>query len=128
MGLDVNVQDLPNSQKKLEILVSSDECTKAYEKVLSKLAKEVTIPGFRKGKAPAAMVLNHFGKKSVSAEACEEIIGASIPLALQQKDIRAIGQAKMAVRRTRLALCPHSTKIIAFLANCRRTTARSLAC
>ena len=42
------------------------------------------------------MVLNHFGKKSISAEACESIIGAAVPLALQQKDIRAIGQARMA--------------------------------
>ena len=120
MALDVAVKDLPNSQKRLEIAVSADECSKAYEKVLSKLAKDVSIPGFRKGTAPAQMVLNHVGKKSVSAEvscssggpfscgevwaslidcrsqACEKIIGASIPLALQQKDIRAIGQAKMA--------------------------------
>jgi FKBP-type peptidyl-prolyl cis-trans isomerase (trigger factor) len=49
---------------------------------------QATIPGFRKGKAPANIVLNHFGKKSVSAEACEEIISASVPMALQQKDIR----------------------------------------
>lgn len=114
MGIDVNVLDLPNSQKKLEILVSSDECAKAYEKVLSKLSKEVTIPGFRKGKAPPAMVLNHFGKKSVSAEACEEIIGASIPLALQQKDIRAIGQAKMAVRKPKFGICSQPVGATAF--------------
>jgi hypothetical protein len=33
------------------------------------------VSGFRKGKAPPQMVLNHFGKKSISAEACESIIG-----------------------------------------------------
>lgn len=49
---------------------------------------QTTIPGFRKGKAPAAIVLNHFGKQSVTAEACEEIIGAAVPVALQMKDIR----------------------------------------
>lgn len=53
---------------------------------------QAEIPGFRKGKAPTAMVLNHFGKESVSAEACEKIIGAAVPMALQMKDIRAIGQ------------------------------------
>jgi len=64
--------------------------------VLSRLVRGAEIPGFRKGKAPPQMVLNHFGKKSISAEACESIIGAAVPLALQQKDIRAIGQARMA--------------------------------
>lgn len=96
MAVDVDVKDLPGSQKKLTIKVSGDECTNAYESVLSKLVRGAEIPGFRKGKAPPQMVLNHFGKKSISAEACESIIGAAVPLALQQKDIRAIGQARMA--------------------------------
>lgn len=57
---------------------------------------QAVIPGFRKGKAPAGLVMNHFGKESVTAEACEEIIGAAVPVALQMKDIKAIGQARMA--------------------------------
>jgi len=96
MAVDVDVADLPGSQKKLTIKVSGDECTNAYESVLAKLVRGAEIPGFRKGKAPPQMVLNHFGKKSISAEACESIIGAAVPLALQQNDIRAIGQARMA--------------------------------
>lgn len=97
MAVDVDVKDLPGSQKKLTIKVSGDECTNAYESVLAKLVRGAEIPGFRKGKAPPQMVLNHFGKKSISAEACESIIGAAVPLALQQKDIRAIGQVSASV-------------------------------
>lgn len=96
MAVDVDVKDLPGSQKKLTIKVSGDECSNAYESVLAKLVRGAEIPGFRKGKAPPQMVLNHFGKKSISAEACESIIGAAVPLALQQNNIRAIGQARMA--------------------------------
>ena len=95
MAVDVDVKDLPGSQKKLTIKVTSDECTNAYESVLAKLVRGAEIPGFRKGKAPPAMVLNHFGKKSISAEACESIIGAAVPLALQQNNIRAIGQVAL---------------------------------
>ena len=95
MAVDVDVADLPGSQKKLTIKVSGDECTNAYESVLAKLVRGAEIPGFRKGKAPPQMVLNHFGKKSISAEACESIIGAAVPLALQQNDIRAIGQVPL---------------------------------
>uniref|UniRef100_A0A7S4KHD2 peptidylprolyl isomerase n=3 Tax=Guillardia theta TaxID=55529 RepID=A0A7S4KHD2_GUITH len=88
--------DLPNSQKKLAITVSADECNTAYETIISKLARTADVPGFRKGKAPPQMVLNHFGKKSITAQACEQIIGSAVPAALQQKNIRAIGQAQMA--------------------------------
>ncbi|KAJ1496256.1 bacterial trigger factor protein-domain-containing protein, partial [Baffinella frigidus] len=96
MAVEVVVKDLPGSQKQLTISVSADECENAYKAVLQRLQKGAEIPGFRKGKAPTAMVLNHFGKESVSAEACEKIIGAAVPMALQMKDIRAIGQAQMA--------------------------------
>eukprot|EP00960_Hanusia_phi_P072931 767904-Hanusia_phi.AAC.2 len=56
-------------------------------------AKDLTqgqadVPGFRKGKAPPQMVVNHFGKKSITAQACEQIIGSAVPAALQQKNIR----------------------------------------
>lgn len=44
MALDVAVEDLPGSQKKLSITVSADECTKAYENVLGRLSKNVSIP------------------------------------------------------------------------------------
>jgi len=80
--------DLPNSQKKLAITVSADECNTAYETIISKLARTADVPGFRKGKAPPQMVLNHFGKKSITAQACEQIIGSAVPAALQQKNIR----------------------------------------
>jgi hypothetical protein len=69
----------PSSEKKRCVLRLT--CTRCF-------CAQATIPGFRKGKAPANIVLNHFGKKSVTAEACEEIISASVPMALQQKDIR----------------------------------------
>lgn len=96
MALDVSVEDLPGSQKKVSITVSADECENAYQSVLGSLVKNAEVPGFRRGKAPPAIVLNHYGKDSISAEACEKIIGAAVPLALQQKEIRAIGQARMA--------------------------------
>jgi len=42
--------------KEINITIPSDEVTKAYEKYLVKIAKEIEVPGFRKGKAPLYMV------------------------------------------------------------------------
>lgn len=41
MAVDVEVEDKPNSVKKLTIKVSSDECQNAFQAVLTKLSKQV---------------------------------------------------------------------------------------
>ena len=58
MAVDVDVKDLPGSQKKLTIKVSGDECSNAYESVLAKLVRGAEIPGFRKGKAPPLSLIH----------------------------------------------------------------------
>jgi hypothetical protein len=41
MAVEVEVADLPNSQKQLKISVSADECENAYKAVLTRLQKGV---------------------------------------------------------------------------------------
>lgn len=60
--------------KEINITISADDATKAWEKYLRKAAKQVDVPGFRKGKAPlslierthGAMLTDYFLKDSVS--------------------------------------------------------------
>lgn len=60
--------------KEIIITVPADEATQAWEKFLRKAAKQVEVPGFRKGKAPLSliershgpMLTEHFLKDSVS--------------------------------------------------------------
>lgn len=44
MAVDVKVEDMPNSVKKLRIDVSADECQNAFQAVLTKLSKSVHFP------------------------------------------------------------------------------------
>jgi len=43
MAVDVKVQDMPNSVKKLAITVTADECQNAFQAVLAKLTKQVRL-------------------------------------------------------------------------------------
>lgn len=60
--------------KEINITVSPEDAQKAWEKYLRKAAKQVDVPGFRKGKAPMALIershgallTDHFLKDSVS--------------------------------------------------------------
>ncbi|MDD2228569.1 MAG: trigger factor [Candidatus Cloacimonetes bacterium] len=42
--------------KEINISVPADKASKAYEKYLRKASRDIAVPGFRKGKAPLAMV------------------------------------------------------------------------
>lgn len=93
MEVSVSSKSLPHSQIALDITAGSEECTKAWENIVTELSKRAKIDGFRKGKAPRQMVINQYGADTVRASACEEVIENSIQVALKKEGVNAIGQA-----------------------------------
>lgn len=93
MGMSVKTAPLPNSQVSLEISVGSEECKAAWDSVLRELTKRANIKGFRKGSVPRQIVINQYGKSTILASACEEVIEKSINKALKDTGVHAIGQA-----------------------------------
>jgi len=57
---------------KLAVEVSSEELQEAFNKNLRELVREARIPGFRPGKAPAAMVRQRMGDEAILANTVEE--------------------------------------------------------
>lgn len=57
-----HVQRLPGCRIKLEIQVDAEATQAAYAKAIKNVSKEVSLPGFRKGKAPDALILKQYGK------------------------------------------------------------------
>lgn len=58
--LDVFVTRSPGCYLKLDITVSPEASQAAYAKAVKSVNKEISIPGFRKGKAPDAIVIQRF--------------------------------------------------------------------
>lgn len=56
------------TQRKLIIEVEPDEIAPHYDQTLRRLAKEVKIPGFRKGKVPKAVLETRVGKDAIREE------------------------------------------------------------
>lgn len=63
----VEVSRLPGCQIKFQINVKEDFVKKLYNQSLKQVNKEISLPGFRKGKAPDQMILKHF-KPQVESE------------------------------------------------------------
>jgi trigger factor len=57
------IEELGQCRKKLNIEFSADETGAEFNATLKGFAKAARIPGFRPGRAPAAMVQRHYGKE-----------------------------------------------------------------
>ena len=64
---------IEKSRMKLSITVKQDEVQNSYALLTKKYAKQVQIPGFRKGKVPVAILEQKFGE-TLRAETFDEVI------------------------------------------------------
>ena len=72
--MSVKVENLEKNMAKLTIEVPFEELDKAIEKVYQQQKSKISIPGFRKGKVPRAMVEKMYGKGVFLEDAANQII------------------------------------------------------
>ena len=74
----------------LTIAVEQDKLVKASEGAAKRISGRVSIPGFRKGKAPRRIVENFVGKDAILQEAFEEIAQDAFEEALTQQNMEPV--------------------------------------
>jgi len=60
--LNSQIQNLNDSERKISIEMPKEETEKYFEEILKEESKKLTIPGFRKGKAPLSLVRKMYGE------------------------------------------------------------------
>lgn len=60
--MNSQIQNLNDSERKISIEMHKEETDKYFEEILKEESKKITIPGFRKGKAPLSLVLKMYGE------------------------------------------------------------------
>ncbi len=84
------VKTIEHRQAELHIEADQPEFEAAEAEAVRYLAGRVEIPGFRKGKAPGAVVEKHVGRDAVVDEALERVFPALYEKALAEHDIHPI--------------------------------------
>ena len=72
--------------------ISKAEMEPAIQKVYLKARKNITIPGFRKGKAPRAMIETAYGKHVFYEDALDELFGDIYKECVLSQDIKPVGR------------------------------------
>jgi trigger factor len=88
-------EKMENCQLALNVEMEGSETDKYMALALDHLAKRVTLPGFRKGKAPSSLVEQHVGKEAILQEALEHLIPEAYEDALKSESISAIAEPKI---------------------------------
>lgn len=72
--MSVKVEKLENNMAKLTIEVDATEVEKALDKAFQKQKNKISLPGFRKGKAPRAMIEKMYGEEVFYEDAINTMI------------------------------------------------------
>jgi trigger factor len=86
------VETLPEDRVRLTVEVPAHDVDHAFEHALRDLAKDVRIPGFRKGKVPAKVVLARLGPEAVTEEALRTHLGSWYARAVSETRIEPVDQ------------------------------------
>lgn len=83
------------STGELLVTVEGEAWEAAKKKALNKISKSASIPGFRKGKVPTAMIKKQFGEKAILAEAAEAVANEAFQNAIKENGIVLVDRATM---------------------------------
>jgi trigger factor len=94
------VSELPGSRVSVEVEVPAADVKRAVDRAARGLAREMRMPGFRKGKAPPSLVIQRVGFAAVLEEAIREALPEWYELALLGSGIAPVGDPSVEVVST----------------------------
>ena len=94
------VSELPGSRVSVEVEVPVTDVDKAVNRAARGLAREMRMPGFRKGKAPPSLVIQRLGFAAVLDEAIREALPEWYERALLGSGIAPVGDPSVEVVST----------------------------
>jgi len=98
--MKVSTEDMENCQIALNIEAEDGELDKSMDEAYHHLVNEVSIPGFRKGKAPRAILEQHIGKKNLLEEALEHLIPRLYKQAIENQGLEPIAGPEIEIIQT----------------------------
>ena len=95
--MSLQVEKLEKNMAKLTIEVSSEEFENAIAKAYKKNKNKISMPGFRKGKAPRAMIEKMYGKGIFYEDAANSIIPDAYADAAKESELEIVAQPEIDV-------------------------------
>jgi trigger factor len=89
------VETLNPTRVRLTVEVGFDELKPSLDAAYKKISGSVVLPGFRKGKVPARLIDQRFGREVVLEEAVNDALPKFYSEAVRENDVQALGQPEV---------------------------------
>ncbi len=94
-AVKTTVTELPESRVRVDVQVAAEELERRVESTARELGRNMKLPGFRKGKVPAPLVLQRVGRDAVLDEAVREGLPSWYAGAIEASSIVPVGDPKI---------------------------------
>ena len=95
VAVKTTVTELPESRVRVQVEVPPQEIEGRVEHRARQLGRELKLPGFRKGKVPAPLVLQRVGREAVLEEAVRDTLSSWYTDAIETAGIVPVGDPKV---------------------------------
>jgi trigger factor len=93
--VEVQTEPLPESKVKAEVVVGASEVERELQRVAAVEARRIKLPGFRKGRVPAELVIRRLGRETLLEEVVRERLGRWYAEALEEADLDPVGDPRI---------------------------------
>jgi trigger factor len=93
------VEQLSPTRVRINVEVPFTELQPDFDKAYKELAKQVRLPGFRPGKAPAKLLEARFGRETMLDQVINEALPSRYGQAVTESDVRPLGQPDIEVTK-----------------------------
>ena len=91
------IENLTPTRIKVQVEVPFSELKPSLDAAYQKIASQISVPGFRKGKVPTQVIDQRVGRPAVLQEAINEAVPKAYAEALKDKKVYPIGRPKVEV-------------------------------
>jgi trigger factor len=95
--MKTDVTELPDSRARVEVEVPAEQVERGMQRAARGLAREMRMPGFRKGKAPPSLVIQRLGYGSVLQEAIRDSLPEWYEQGLLRSGINPVGDPNIEI-------------------------------
>lgn len=96
---NVAVKKLPHSECEITAAIPAEVFDTYRTKAVTELGKDVEVPGFRKGKVPADMLINHIGEGRILEKAGNLALQDIYPTIIVDENLHAIGSPQISITK-----------------------------
>lgn len=113
--MKTELKEISPTRKQIDIEIDADAVRAVYDRISDNYAKAATVPGFRPGHAPRAVVRTRF-KDQIRTEVLRELLPNAVQEAIAEHKVAALGEPELNLENTE-ALNQLGQKPISFNVN-----------